>query len=554
MQRIKKEFYKEEERRYRSAESTRDYFLRVSENILRGELKGKILELNTECPGGYGYAMWASEAIFSVLNYLMSTEPKDLLQILEGILEKLSPPSTNTQEKRYIKTVRKAISRLIRGFQQIPQLTFSDQFRNFVKKLNQLLQENQLFNSLSRFAEHMIQISKGRKIIAVSSDPSLLNEDEETGALVKELVEKQATAEGKTLEDFILNLFMNPKNFSNCLIYRDFTMADLLDLIRNNKKIRNIFLKTGLNEDLILFPKEETFNTLVSILNKIFQQYNIEIYNPLETWRYGERDWPYVVKIFPEDNPFVPQIIKGSEIKVENEKVYDLNNNPIDLSKYVMKYLGSYGGRGVKLTPTIEDIKEALETGLSFVLEMKIHEKEAPKFPHPVFITPIPIKEDEYTFRESRYYGEFTCDTRILFEVHEEDGRLSIKPLSILLRQNYPNRPDNIGAGGGIMPVIIVPDGWYEENIESFYQEYFKNLHEDLNIRTLFFWLLQHFFGKKVYEKDILLFPTPLILPESFIKRVIDNLTPIVEKIYEDIGKKPFHLAFDMYLFTNPQN
>ena len=69
--------------------------------------------------------------------------------------------------------------------------------------------EKSLNNSLETFADFLIKEAGGRRIVCVTSDPSLLHPEEEIGALIELLNKKlnnKSKAEGITLEDFLKKL------------------------------------------------------------------------------------------------------------------------------------------------------------------------------------------------------------------------------------------------------------------------------------------------------------------------------------------------------------
>ena len=412
--------------------------------------------------------------------------------------------------------------------------------------------EKSLNNSLETFADFLIKEAGGRRIVCVTSDPSLLHPEEEIGALIELLNKKlnnKSKAEGITLEDFLKKLLHGERDLEGVFVYRDFTINEALELILESQEIRKLIPEDKFKLENFQQQTEESFERLSAFLQEKIEDLGIKIFNPLETWRFGERNWPYVIGITSEENPFVPEIIRGEILEIENERLYKKeadNRVEINPSEYVLKIFGTYGGGGVNLKPKIDDIKKAINEKIPFVLERKVPEEKAPVFLQPVIITPRKITDPDYKFRPSLYLGKFTCDVRIMFWVVRVNGKIEIIPFGILARENYPDRPDNLGSGGGVMPVLVVDDEIYDERINQFYELLFE-IFKNKDLYQLFFWLLQDKFGKRVYDRDILCFPIPLILPRGFIIRIIEKLKPIVERLENNI-RGSFHLAFDTYL------
>ncbi|MEM0476585.1 MAG: hypothetical protein QW367_03035 [Candidatus Aenigmatarchaeota archaeon] len=553
-----RKFYKKREG-YNQLDKREDLYYKL-ENVIdlistlqqrRGETQ--IMELNVQAPGGPGYERQLTRSFLESLgNFIFE---------LKGYLK------YNPSQK-----LENAISRL-EEFQKI--------YEESINKHPYLLPD---LNTV--YGKTIVDYAKNigaKKIFVLVVDPSLLSPQEETTAIFQS-IQEVAQQEGIIVEATDLeNLLSQPryeeirnyllgttnKQPSDMLVWRDFTLEEVWEFLRKNYSS---------------IEPTDFINRLISI----------PTINPYEIANTGGRNWPKILGVKSGD--LVPIIIPGEEILI-NSHIPDENNvkelrveeggtiiiitrddktfeiplyhgkEKLNLNNYVLKIEGTFGGKGVLVNSEeiarfilweSKKLEKSGETQVRYVLEKKV---KLPITIQPLLITPLRINDPRYEFKLSKrgYLGIFNVDLRILLSIHKHNGERKVSIVGIFCRFNYPDRPSNVSSGGGILPLIVLP----QTQIEEFYKktfELFEMLQEiNINIENRKISALERLYeilteelrkaGFTVYGKNILFGVIPYVVSEEKIEETIKKLQVLAEKIQDYNSKDiPFYVGFDLAL------
>lgn len=509
----------------------------------------QIMELNSEAPGGPGYER----------------------QLIKGYLESLR--------------------RLI---EELNKFSPSEELRDVIKRLEELKKIYEESINLHPYICPDLSETYGKvivdyaaernanRILVLVVDPSLLSPKEET-RLIFESIREQAEKKGIEVSATDLGTLLSKPDYQeirqyllgesnelpqDILIWRDFTLKEVDEFLKENPAINH-----------------SDFIERLKIKRRLKR---IPTINPYEIAKTGKRNWPKILGI--QHGDLVPIIIPNTEIlmtgqipdesnvkelqveengiiriitKDGNEFVITLhyNNEILNLNDFVLKIEGTFGGQGVLVNP--EDMAKfilwgAKEANVNYVLEEKV---ELPITLQPILITPGKITQPGYYFKLSKMglVGRFNVDLRILFNVREHNEKTDVSIVSIFCRFNYPDRPSNVSSGGGILPLIVLP----QTQIEEFYKktfELFEILHKiNINIENREISALERLYeilaeeleeaGFTVYGKNILFGVIPYAVSEEKIEETIKKLRVLAEKIQNYNSRNiPFYVGFDLAL------
>ncbi|MBI4093969.1 hypothetical protein HY417_03320 [Candidatus Kaiserbacteria bacterium] len=369
--------------------------------------------------------------------------------------------------------------------------------------------------------------------IAVADESLIKDKNEENPALIhalEKLIGNDMKVEAITVQTLWQKLESDPTRAASMLLFADYTPAELEEACSTS----------GLDHSAV----SSAFNKIATL-------------GPHSIEADTDRDWLISLGLSPDDHELFQEVIAEREIEVAGDTVRH-NGTIIDLRKYVLKRMGTFGGKGIFL-PDAPNPNERLTSttvsklkmeGAKFYLEKHV---TGPKTLQPMIITPRPITEPGYAAKPSGYVGEFTVDSRVTFMC---DPKGMITPVSLFGRFNYSFRPDNIGSGGGLVPVIIVRDDAYNETIESMgsflgdlsendVQEWYSVLERRLGNR-----------GFKVYGNTITFGMMPHIISESAYLSMVSAAKKVGEHIlarHSDL-KNSFLFAIDTYVDPRPNS
>jgi hypothetical protein len=487
---------------------------------MNGDFLGKVLELNLGCPSGWYYqgalmnSFWRSFAMFA------------------------------------------------KKGKTIPRYQCFSNLHNILQEARSIKEGATAEHGLSRFAHNIIQsaIDGHRKVILLTAaDPALIASSQEEDPNLFEEIKKQIAERGltevrvemRTVEDVWEHLIQPQKNSVAPFNPNEYVMfADCTP-----EEIQELFLDSGR-------MNKEDFGECMRIFN------TIPTFGPFALEGLTGRSFYANMDFSEHDSPLFAPAIPGSAVYVRSEsgqKKLFANGHEINIDEYVIKAEGTFGGGGVSFcghpNHTLKRIEELKASDVSFTLEHFLTGTLTPKSLQPVMITPRNTAEPGYAARASEFVGEFTVDTRLVGLVHPpqnagEEPRVEI--ISMLGRYNYPNRPDNVGSGGGVVPLVVVKDQEYQgvlNGIEDFLDHIsegpLREWYDDMQNN-----LLEQGFGYKGVLQTFGLLPH--VITETAFNHMV--------AAYKDAGRRlviaaqkngtpltnPALLAIDMYINPNP--
>jgi hypothetical protein len=315
--------------------------------------------------------------------------------------------------------------------------------------------ENGLSNLAQVFIEEAVNQGKSEIVICAVGSSSLMPLEED-GALAIEIFSLGAENRGirvsiLTLKDLIEEVKNKSRNVEDILMHADFTPSELD------------------NEFPDVLEREYARKVVAAISS--FGPHSIEA-------KTG-RNWLKDLCLSTKDHPYFREVKEsGPDLEVVEKDVF-YKGAKIDPEKHILKVDGTSSGKGILFPKEwdAENVKQLITDGIKFTLEEFVI---GPKNLNLLLMTRRRIDAEGYASRLTKYIGEFTVDTRIVcLFIPKEEGKLEIKPLSIIGRMNYPDRPDNIGAGGAMVPIVVVVDDEYE-NVVQAQAEFLANIGDDI--------------------------------------------------------------------------
>lgn len=401
------------------------------------------------------------------------------------------------------------------------------------KEMDYINSTKTLKNLATAIVEEAQILGKKNITIAVADESLIQQKNEEDFALLqtlKKLVPKDMKVDAVIVPQLWRRLQREPSYADSTLLFADFTPAELEGLCKS----------MGLDHDKV----SSAINTIATL-------------GPHSIEADTDRDWLIRLGLTADDHELFQDVYSQSDIQVDGNVVRH-NGTTIDVADYVLKRTGTFGGKGIflpdapnpneRLTPEL--ISRFKEEGATFFLEKHV---TGPKTLQPMMITPRPISAPGYAAKPSEYVGEFTVDSRITFMC---DPNGMITPVSLLGRFNYSFRPDNIGAGGGMVPMMIVRDHEYE-NVMASMGNFLGSLTED-DVKH-WYDTMERKLGNKgftVYGHTMTFGMMPHVISETAYLSMVNAAKKVGEHIlakHKDL-KNSFLFAIDTYVDPRPKH